>query len=108
MHAMRHSEERLTTQVYTDATHLAVARHVSSRPSFLTREKVSAIVSGEIASEGNETPQADTMAIAWNPTEAPENQGFKYSLKQGVTLGHKGENGSGGWDRTKDLVINSN
>jgi hypothetical protein len=108
MHAMRHSEERLTTQVYTDSTHLAVARHVSSLPAFLNRDQVSAIATGKSASEGNPTPQADTMALEWKPTESLENQGFSYSLTQDATHGHKGENGSGGWDRTNDLVINSN
>jgi len=107
MHAMRHSEERLTTQVYTDATHLAVAQHVASLPRLLKPAQVSAIVSGKSASEGNTTPQADTMALDWKPTESPENQGFSYSLTHGATLGHEGENGSGGWDRTNDLVINS-
>lgn len=51
MHAMRHSEEQLTTQVYTDATHLA--QHVASLPRLLKSEKVSAIVSGKNASAGN-------------------------------------------------------
>lgn len=107
MHAMRHSEERLTTQVYTDATHLAVAQHVASLPRLLKTEKVSAIVSGKSASERHTPTQADTMELQWKPTEGLENQGFSYSLTQCATLGHKGANGSGGWDRTNDLVINS-
>jgi len=107
MHAMRHSEERLTTQVYTDSTHLAVAQHVASLPRLLKPSQVSAIVSGENASQGNTPPPADTMALRWKPTEALENQGFSYSLTLNATIGHKGENGSGGWDRTNDLVVNS-
>jgi integrase len=107
MHAMRHSEERLTTQVYTDATHLAVAGHVSSLPAFLKSDQVSAIVSGKSASEGNMPLQADTVTLEWKPTESPENKGFSYSLTQSATHGHKNANGSGGWDRTNDLVINS-
>ena len=52
-------------------------------------------------------PQTDTMAFNWKPTGIPENQGFSHSLTQTATLGHKDANGSGGWDRTNDLVINS-
>ncbi len=52
---------------------------------------------------------ADTMALEWKPTECPENQelGFSDFLTHSATLGHKEEDGSGGWDRTNDLVINS-
>ncbi len=107
MHAMRHSEERLTTVVYTDQTHLAVAQHVASLPPLLGPKPLSPIVSGKNASEGHARPQADTVALAWKPTEAPENEGFSYVPARGATLGHEGENGSGGWDRTNDLVINS-
>ena len=107
MHAMRHSEERLTTIVYTDPNHLAVAQHVASLPRLLRSDQVSAIVSGKSASERDAMPQADTMALEWKPTEGLENQGFRYSLTHCATLGHNSKNGSGGWDRTNDLVVNS-
>jgi hypothetical protein len=69
MHAMRHSEERLTTQVYTDTTHLAVAQHVASLPRLLKSNQVSAIVSGESAISGNTATQADTRKVSDKPTE---------------------------------------
>ena len=47
------------------------------------------------------------MVLEWKPTEGAENQGFSHSLTHGATLWHKDQNGSGGWDRTNDLVINS-
>ena len=104
MQAMRHSEERLTTKVYTDASRLHVAAHVASLPSLLGPVMVSARASGESESEGNKGPQTDTVALEWKPTGSPENQGFRYSLTHGATLCYNGPNGSGGWDRTNDLL----
>ena len=107
MQAMRHSEERLTTKVYTDASRLHVAAHVASLAPLLGPVMVSARASGKSDPEGNLMPQADTIALEWKPTEAPENQGFSYTVTHGASHGHEVKNGSGAWDRTKDLVINS-
>jgi integrase len=107
MHAMRHSEEKLTTVVYTQSSHLAVASHIATLPRLLKTNQVSAIVSGKCAISGNTATQADTLAVSTEPTETLENQGFSYDLTPSATPRNKCENGSGGWDRTNDLVINS-
>jgi integrase len=107
MHAMRHSEEGLTTKVYTDKTHLAVARHVCALPPLLPGKSVSPIVSGKRASAGNSTTRNDTTQQPMQLVDCPANEAFRYALTFGDTIGHNVKNGSGGWDRTNDLVINS-
>ncbi len=98
MHAMRHSEERLTTKVYTDPLRLPVAAHVAALPSLLGPVMVSARASGKSASEGYTGAQADTVAACWNPTESPETQGFSYVLTHSDTVPDNRPNGSGGRD----------
>jgi integrase len=104
MHAMRHSEEGLTTKVYTDKTHLAVARHVCALPPLLPGNSVSAIVSGNRASRSNSTTRNDTIQQGLRLADHFENEAFSYALTLSDTRGHNEENGSGGWDRTNDLV----
>ena len=107
MHAMRHSEERLTTKVYTDSSRLPVAAHVATLPALLAPAVVSARASGESAPKGNTGPQADTVGADWKPTESAELQAFSHALTLSATFSDNWQNGSGGWDRTNDLVINS-
>jgi hypothetical protein len=62
---------------------------------------------GKSESAGNYEPQADTMAILWDYTIPAENQRISHTLTQSDTSPENTGNGSGGWDRTNDLVINS-
>lgn len=107
MQAMRHSEERLTTKLYTDSSRLHVTAHIASLPCLMAPDMVSARASGKSDSEGNTSPQHDPMTFKLNPTGSPEIQGFSHSVSQSATVWHEVENGSGAWDRTTDLVINS-
>ena len=86
MQAMRHSDEKLTTVVYTDASRLNVAAHVASLPSFLTPAMVSATASGKSETEGNRAPQVDTPNSLNLKLKAPDNQGFSHTLTQPGTL----------------------
>jgi hypothetical protein len=61
MQAMPHSDEKLTTVVYTDASRLKVAAHVASLPSLQVSNMVSARASGKSESEGNK-PTLDTQS----------------------------------------------
>ena len=96
MHAMRHSEERLTTGVYTDASRLPVAAHVASLPSLM----VSARASGKSESEGNKGPLADTVTAINFDSESFHNQDFSHYLTQSGTLCLNWKIGSGARDRT--------
>jgi len=86
MHAMRHSDEKLTTVVYTDSFRLNVAAHIASLPSLLGPVMVSARASGESESEGNKQPLADTVGHLVLDLEMPDDQDFSHTLTQSGTL----------------------
>ncbi|MBC8126820.1 MAG: tyrosine-type recombinase/integrase [Gloeobacteraceae cyanobacterium ES-bin-144] len=85
MQAMRHSDEKLTTVVYTDASRLNVAAHVASLPALLA-PLVSAIVSGKSESAGNKRPLADTVETFTLDAQPAYNQDFSHTLTQSGTL----------------------
>lgn len=93
MQAMRHSEERLTTKVYTDAARLPVAAHVNALPALLPLE-VSRIVSGKFGPIGHSPTQADTFNDSLEPTESVQNQPFEPALTHSATHGQGKEIGS--------------
>ena len=117
MQAMRHSEERLTTKVYTDQSMLPVAASVAGLPSLLSLN-LSGGLSGEhsddYAPSRNTTPQTETENQSETPTESPNLKQVSHTVTQPDTK--KGnvfdvtfdlENGSGGRDRTYDLFARS-
>lgn len=86
MQAMRHSDEKLTTVVYTDASRLNVAAHVASLPSLLAPVMVSARASGKSESTGNKRTLGDTTAAFTLELENVDYQDFSRSLTQSGTL----------------------
>jgi integrase len=100
MHAMRHSDEKLTTIVYTDAFRLNVAAHVASLPAMLLPQVGSARVSGESESRGNNLPPCDTTKTFAAIAQTPCNHTFRHNLTQYDTLCLDWKNGSGARDRT--------
>ncbi len=86
MQAMRHSDEKLTTVVYTDASRLNVAAHVASLPNLLGSGLGSPIVSQESEPEGNREPLTDTEASRPIDLDSPQNQDFSHTLTLGGTL----------------------
>ena len=106
MKAMRHSEERLTTKVYTDQSRLPVAAHINALPPLL-QSHVSPGVSLKGAPEGNGAPQRDTVRRKVNSGQGAHNQPIGHALTHTDTFRESVENGSGGRARTYDLVVNS-
>nr|WP_226895128.1 hypothetical protein [Luteolibacter marinus] len=113
MKAMRHSEERLTTAVYTDQSMLPVAASVTGLPA-LQSGKLSGGLSGEhsgkCALSRNTTTHNATAEFSDSPTEPAKNKRVSHAMthpdtKKGSSLeaASKLENGSGGRDRTYDL-----
>ncbi|MES2438041.1 MAG: site-specific integrase [Verrucomicrobiota bacterium] len=86
MQAMRHSDEKLTTVVYTDASRLNVAAHVASLPSLLAPVTVSARASGKSESKGNKLPLGDTAKPISLELENIYHQDFSHTLTQSGTL----------------------
>ena len=86
MQAMRHSDEKLTTVVYTDARLLNVAAYVASLPALLVPGLVSARVSGKSESEGNKGPLGDTTKAFTIDLKRPHNQDFSHTLTHSGTL----------------------
>ncbi|MGL4400616.1 MAG: tyrosine-type recombinase/integrase [Luteolibacter sp.] len=86
MQAMRHSDEKLTTVVYTDASRLNVAAHVASLPPLLVPVMVSARASGKSEPEGNKLPHGDTVKGLTLDLESPYHQDFSHTLTQSGTL----------------------
>lgn len=86
MQAMRHSDEKLTTRVYTDASRLNVAAHIASLPSLLVPGLVSARASGKSESKGNKVTHADTTSALSLDLEAAYHQDFSHTLTQSGTL----------------------
>ena len=106
MHAMRHSEERLTTRVYTDAKLLPVADHVQSLPSF-GEGSVSPILSQLPVSDGRERARHVTDVTNEKSPEVAEVESLRREPACSVTVGQSALIGSGGRVRTYDLVVNS-
>jgi integrase len=86
MHAMRHSDIKLTTIDYIDSFRLNVAAHVGALPPLLGPVMVSARASGESESEGNWPPLGDTVSSKRITLELSQNQDFSHSLTQSGTL----------------------
>ena len=106
MHAMRHSEERLTTRVYTDAKLLPVADHVQSLPSF-GEGSVSPILSQLPVPNGREGAHRVTSVTNEKSSEVAEVERLRRETACSVTVGQSALIGSGGRVRTYDLVVNS-
>lgn len=107
MQAMRHSDEKLTTKVYTDTALLPVAAQVCSLPPLLGSVKVSHILSHGLETEGNSATQRDIEEQAVEELESLQTKGFRSTLTHSEPNCVDSQNGSGGRDRTYDLVINS-
>lgn len=105
--AMRHSDSKLTTDVYFDPTIAARSNALAQVPGLLEDGQVSHIVSHSSGSKGLSASQADTNGHKGPSTELIENQGICPELAQTGASGHKLEKSSSGWDRTNDLVVNS-
>ena len=86
MHAMRHSDEKLTTIVYTDSFRLDVAGHVASLPSLIGPVMVSARASGKSDSGGGSLPLGDTVGTRGLTLEPSHDQDFSHTLTQSGTL----------------------
>jgi hypothetical protein len=86
MHAMRHSNEKLTTIVYTDAFRLNVGAHIAALPSLLGPVVVSARASGESESKGNNLPLGDTAGALSLEMENVYLQDLSHTLTQSDTL----------------------
>lgn len=61
MHAMGHSDEKLTTRVYTNAFRLNMGSRLASLPSLFGPIVMSAIASGKSKSEGKGPPLGETL-----------------------------------------------
>jgi hypothetical protein len=81
--------------------------HVASQPDLQGPVALSVRLSGKSSPDGNTQPRTDTLFTYDLLSATLQNKGFFHILTQGAKPRHKGENGSGGWDRTNDLVINS-
>ena len=86
MHAMRHSDEKLTTIVYTDASRLNVGAHVAALPPLLSPVMVSAIASGKSEPACNRSPFRDTVMALSLDVENSESQHFSHSLTHYGTM----------------------
>ena len=107
MQQMRHSEERLTTKVYTDVSRLPVAEHVNGLPALFKRLEVSRIVSHENAPQADSVTRGNTKDPQGGPFETVQTQPFEHTLTHTATFSFAGEDGSGGRARTYDLFARS-
>jgi len=107
MQQMRHSEEHLTTKVYTDVSRLPVAEHVNSLPALFKRSEVSRIVSQKSAPQADGATHGNTKDPQGGPFETVQTQPLEHTLTHTATFSFDWEVGSGGRARTYDLVVNS-
>jgi len=107
MQQMRHSEERLTTKVYTDVSRLPVAEHVNGLPALFKRPEVSRIVSQKSAPQADSATRGNTKDPQGGSLFAVQVQPLEHVLTHTATFTLDGEDGSGGRARTYDLVVNS-
>ena len=107
MQAMRHSDEKLTTKVYTDTALLPVAAQICALPSLQSSGPLSHILSHGLETEGNSATQRDMQESFEESLESLQTKGFGLGLTHSETWCINSLNGSGGRDRTYDLVINS-
>jgi integrase len=103
---MRHSDIKLTMGAYLDTKILPIAAHVNALPSLMP-SGVSSIVSHSLVSEGHELSRSDTETKQGDTKKPLVNKGLCHGLTHSDTSNDEGKNGSCAWDRTKDLVINS-
>jgi hypothetical protein len=113
MKAMRHSEERLTTAVYLNPNSLPVAAAVASLPA-LQPLKLSDGLSGDCTTPRHTTQQDATPLRSSEPTLSTHVECVSHAMPHSDTKEKASELlcseafiGSGGRDRTYDLVVNS-
>ena len=99
---MRHSDLKLTMGAYLDTKVLPVAAAVQGLPPLMPEE-----VSHDTVSESQGASQSDTETQLVEKEKPLINQGFRPVESSSDTVGHGKENGSCGWVRTNDLVVNS-
>jgi integrase len=99
MQAMRHSEERLTTGVYTDSKLLPVAYHVQALPS-IAGDPVSPVVSPFSVSGGPEPAEPVTVAQRTSASQDPKGKEVRRNQSRPVKVRQSAFSGSGARDRT--------
>jgi hypothetical protein len=112
--AMRHSDPKLTANVYTDVSHLPTAVAVASLPQMLPDHLLShySAADTQIAPQATdfscpELSQGDETREGVNQTEHPQNKEESRSVARADSSSQSKANGSGSRIRTYDLVINS-
>jgi hypothetical protein len=93
MEVMRHSDPRLTSRTYTDATALPTTEAIGMLPSFLHDAQIDAHVAG---AKGHSLSPADIEASVETHSEVPVVEDERHSPASIGTDGQKCENGSSG------------
>jgi integrase len=107
MEAARHSDPRLTANVYTDTSQLPTSAAIMNLPNLLGAEFGSHIGSHELDTERHSASLVGTERQAGAESQPAENKEKGHDLAQNGTSCPLERNGSGGWIRTSDQVVNS-
>jgi len=108
--AMRHSEAHLTSVQYLDPQIQAISQAVAAIPRLFPtadNDPVSHIGSHDSVSEGLSVSQPVTEGEQLEVSEPVQGEGISHAEAQSVAPSHNSQNGSSGWIRTNDLVVNS-
>ncbi len=107
MQAMRHSDPRLTAVTYNDATLLPVSDAISELPSLEDKSNYTHIRTHVLGAEGQNLSQPDAQQLRNKERDSLEDKGQRPDLAHNDSASHSIGNGSCGWIRTNDLVVNS-
>ena len=106
--AMRHSDPRLTSQVYTDAKLFNMREAINKLPNLSASGK-----SGALKEAQELFPDSQSLSLTVNNEKAEvnlqvvDNENVCHRLSMSDTENQGKKNGSGGWIRTSDQVVNS-
>ena len=104
---MRHSDPRLTAVTYNDATLLPVAAAISELPSLEDKSNYTHIRTHVLGAEGQNLSQPDAQQLRNKERDPLEDKDQRLDLAHNDSESHSIGNGSCGWIRTNDLVVNS-
>jgi len=114
MKAMRHSDPKLTAVTYNDSDLLPVANAVSQLPSVISKPKKSSwtyvgthIGTHVLGLERLLVSRDDSQDLRKNLDKDADSEAESRDLTQNDSSSHFSGNGSCGWIRTNDLVVNS-
>lgn len=107
MEAARHSDPRLTAKVYTDTTQLPIAAAVMGLPDLLSSQSCSHIRSQKPDADRHSVSLAGAAGQNDKKSEPVGGKEKGHGMSQNDAPCPCIKNGSGGWIRTSDQVVNS-